>query len=479
MLYKLKYSKFINYKLNNKDLMLLFIQLLIGLVILIQCFWLYSLLYLIYSLKHSPKFDTQFSKTKQQNNNTPNNVAINSFPKISVIVPSRNEEMYISKCIDSLINQDYSGPLEIIAVNDCSTDKTSEIIQICSHSLQNCLSGTESLRNSNSRISLKAINVENKPEGWMGKNWSCYQGYLNSSGQLLLFIDADTIMTSPSTLSLATNELLRYDLDAITLRPHLLYEDNLWLKITIPIIWTISHIGYSALRINDPNKRKNGFVFGCFYLITRNTYEKIGTHEAVRKEIAEDLEIGRLIKEKAIIKDEIKIENKEEFNLQYLKLKMILGERYIDSVLIKTGGGLGMLWNLIQRTTSPLYHKDKKKTLITAFSMAFLMMYPLAIFLFSLSLVSLTFSFKGYFNSQMVNSDILLNFILLINSIILFVMVVLTNVIISKKSLFQNSLYALLAPLGSLIISVSLISAINIAIKNCAIYWKDRKVIYK
>jgi hypothetical protein len=179
-----------------------------------------------------------------------------------------------------------------------------------------------------------------------------------------------------------------------------------------------------------------------------------------------------------IIKDKIKIENTEKLNLQYMKLKMILGERYLDSVLIKTGGGLDVLRNLIQRTTSPLYNKDKKKTLITAFSMAFLMMYPLSIFLFSLSLVSLTFYFEGYFNSQMVNSDILMNLILLTESVILFVIVVLTNVIILKKSLFQNSSYALLAPLGSLIISIAMISAINIAIKNCAIYWKDRKIVY-
>ncbi|MGN6349098.1 MAG: glycosyltransferase [Candidatus Nitrosocosmicus sp.] len=437
-------------------------------------------MYLRYSLKHSPKLEPQFSKIKQQNNNTNNNnnITNDTFPKISVIVPARNEEMYISKCIDSLINQDYSGSLEIIAVNDCSTDKTSEIIQTYSHSLQNCLPGTVSWRNSKSAISLKAIYIDNKPDGWMGKNWSCYQGYLNSTGQLLLFIDADTIMTSPSTLSLSTNELLRNDLDAITLRPHLIYENNLWLKITIPIMWTISHLAYSALRINDPARRKNGFVFGCFYLITRKAYEMIGTHKVIKNEIAEDLEIGKLIKEKVIIKDEIKIENTEKFNLQYMKLKMILGERYIDSVLIKTGGGLDGLWNLIQRTTSPLYNKDKKKTLITAFSMAFLMMYPLAIFLFSLSFVFLTFSFEGYFNSQMENSNILLNLILLTESVILFVIVVLTNVIISKKSLFQNPSYALLAPLGSLIISAAMISAINIAIKNCAIYWKDRKIVY-
>jgi chlorobactene glucosyltransferase len=276
--------------------MLLFIQLLIGLVILIQCFWLYSLLYLRHSLKHSPKLEPQFSKTKQQNNNTNNNTNNNitngSFPKISVIVPARNEEMYISKCIDSLINQDYSGSLEIIAVNDCSTDKTSEIIQTYSHSLQNCLPGTVSQRNSNSAISLKTIYIDNKPEGWMGKNWSCYQGYLNSTGQLLLFIDADTIMTSPSTLSLSIHELLKYDLDVITLRPHILYENNLWLKITIPVMWTISHLGYSALRINDPNKRKNGFVFGCFYLITRNAYEMIGTHKAVKMRLQKTLKLA-------------------------------------------------------------------------------------------------------------------------------------------------------------------------------------------
>jgi hypothetical protein len=288
-------------------------------------------------------------------------------------------------------------------------------------------------------------------------------------------------MTSPSTLSLATNELLQYNLDAITLRPHLIYENNLWLKITIPIIWTMSHIGYSALRINDAKIMKNGFVFGCFYLITRQAYEKIGTHKAVKNEISEDLEIGKLIKERGTIKDDIKIENKEQekFSIPYPKLKMVLGERYVDSVLIKTGGGLGMVWNLIQRTTIPLYNKDKKKTLITAFSMAFLMIYPLFVFLFSLSFVSLMFSLEKVSISQVIyDNNIFMNISLLIMSIILFLIIILTNVFLSKESLFQNPSYALLTPLGSAIVSLAMVFTINKALKQCSIYWKDRKIVY-
>jgi cellulose synthase/poly-beta-1,6-N-acetylglucosamine synthase-like glycosyltransferase len=307
--------------------------MLIVLAIFIQSFWFYFLSYLIYSFRYSPKLDEVFSKIKHNNNK--GNTTTNTLPTISIIIPARNEEMYISKCIDSLINQDYSGSLEIIAVNDCSTINRLEIIHTCYSSLQNYKPENTSLTKSKSNLPFKTIDIKVKSEGWTGKNWACYQGYLNSIGQLLLFIDADTIMTSPSTLSLAAKQLLRFNLSAITMMPHLVYDNSIWLKITMPIIGTIFHITYSALKINDLKKSKNGFVFGCFYLITREVYEKIGTHKAVKNEISVDLEIGKLIKERGIIKDDIKIENKKEKNLgiTFLKLKMVLGERYLDSVL--------------------------------------------------------------------------------------------------------------------------------------------------
>ena len=81
----------------------------------------------------------------------------------------------------SLINQSYPN-FEIVAINDSSCDRTGEIIQ--------------RYYKLNSKVVI-AINAKPKPEvgqeGWTGKNWACYQGYLNSTGEILLFTDADTV----------------------------------------------------------------------------------------------------------------------------------------------------------------------------------------------------------------------------------------------------------------------------------------------
>src|SRR4030095_9517500 len=138
-----------------------FLSLLFSVIqITIIISWIYFLIYTIKSLREVPKLSIFKSYM---------NIF---FPKVSIILPARNEELYIEKCLGSLLKQDYSN-YEIIAINDSSSDRTGEIIQKYS--------------TINSKIIF--INAEPKPEGWTGKNWACYQGYIKSSGQLFLFTD--------------------------------------------------------------------------------------------------------------------------------------------------------------------------------------------------------------------------------------------------------------------------------------------------
>jgi len=101
--------------------------------------WLYLLLFMIKSLVQSPRLES----IKNINNN---------FPRVSIIVPARNEEKYIRKCVDSLLKQDYPD-FEIILVNDESSDKTLEIMK--------------EYKKSNSII--KVLNVNQPGDDWIGK----------------------------------------------------------------------------------------------------------------------------------------------------------------------------------------------------------------------------------------------------------------------------------------------------------------------
>ena len=163
-------------------------------------------------------------------------------PKVSIILPARNEERFISKCLDSLLNQDYEN-YEIIAIDDSSDDNTGRII--------------EQYSQKNSKII--HVSAREKPDGWMGKNWACVEGYKKSTGELLLFTDSDT-KHARNVLSLAVSHLLSSNLDALTAIPKMVCLD-FWTKITLPMISTFLHTRFSALRVNDPSK-KTGYFFG-------------------------------------------------------------------------------------------------------------------------------------------------------------------------------------------------------------------------
>ena len=85
-----------------------------------------------------------------------NNSTLN--PRVSVILPARNEEDYISKCLETLSAQDYKD-FEIIAIDDSSDDKTGKII--------------EEFAKKDSKII--HVTAREKPQNWMGKNWHVWK----------------------------------------------------------------------------------------------------------------------------------------------------------------------------------------------------------------------------------------------------------------------------------------------------------------
>ena len=285
--------------------------------------WLYLIIYVVKSLKKSPALDSIQES------------AIRELPKVSVILPARNEERYIGKCLDSLLNQDYPN-FEIIAINDSSTDKTRDIMK--EYAIKD------------SRIII--VNAKSKPIGWVGKNWACFQGYLKATGSLLLFTDADTVH-APSTMSLSIKHLIAENLDALTAIPKLLCQD-IWTKMTLPMLSTFLHSRFSALRVND-RKTKIGYFFGSFFIITKRTYEKVGTHKSVRHELVEDGALGGKVKEEKFM------------------MKMVRGDKYIEAMWARD---LGTLWQGLRRLMIPLYNQNSKRTLLMVIAIFFLLFEP-------------------------------------------------------------------------------------------------------
>ena len=375
--------------------------------------WVYFFLYMLRSLKKSPKLES-FNHLQNRTND-------NYLPKVSVILPARNEEKYISKCLDSLFEQDYPN-FEIIAVNDSSSDKTAEIMY----------------KYQNKSSILTVLNAGFKPAGWIGKNWACHQGYLRANGEIFLFTDADTIH-SPSVLSLAIEHLIEQKLDALTVIPRLLCQD-IWTKITLPLIWSISYVKYSPLRANNP-KATTGYFFGSFYVIFRKVYEAVGTHEAVKSEIVEDGALGGIVK-------------KAKFNL-----RVVRGEHYVEAVWARD---FSTLWHGLRRLMIPLYHQDRINASLITIATFFLLLIPfISLFVFPF------LSIMSNFNTSEKDILSLVN----LNTIAL---IVLSSAIQSKYILFNSSLYSLASPIAGTIICLAFLSSIIDAKKKEIIRWRGR-----
>ncbi|MFL6368397.1 MAG: glycosyltransferase [Nitrososphaeraceae archaeon] len=370
--------------------------------------WIYFTGYIIKSFKRSPTIESIYKYTISKN------------PKVSVILPARNEEKYIAKCLESLLGQDYPN-FEIIAVNDSSNDKTGDIIY--------------EYAKKNSCI--VTVNAKPKPDGWAGKNWACYEGYLRATGDVFLFTDADTVH-SPYTMSLALGHVLRDNLDAITAIPRLLCKD-VWTKITLPMLSNFLHSRFSPLRVNNP-KTKTGYFFGSFYMITRRTYEMVGTHKIVKHELVEDGALGGMVKE------------------QKFRMKMVRGERYIEAMWSRD---FQTLWHGLRRLMISIHSQNKIGASMMTIAVFFLLFEPFLLIPYSLALYLQTDDFV----SQIL-FDINLGTVCII---------ILANAIQSKFGVFQNPFYALASPLSAAIISLSFIASILSAKKAGAVNWRDRR----
>lgn len=204
-------------------------------------------------------------------------------PKISIIVPARNESQDIESCISSLITQDYPNK-EIILVDDSSTDKTAHIM--------------ESFAAKHKDI-ITAIHAKPKPAKWMGKTWACVQGVKHATGEILLFTDADTIHAE-NTLSDTIHHMITNKIDALTITQKLSIPE-IWTSVTMPVITSFKLVYPNGMirqytsAINDPDNKVGGML-GAFIMIKRKVYHSIGGFESVKNDILEDWVIGNKIK---------------------------------------------------------------------------------------------------------------------------------------------------------------------------------------
>jgi len=193
---------------------------------------------------------------------------------VSLLVPVRNEEERVEKCLRSLSYQDYPN-LEIIVLDDHSTDKTAEIV------------GKLILQG----LKIQLVPGDVLPAGWTGKNFACYQLVRKARGDWLLFTDADTIHsphTISSVLAVAENEKA----DLVSLLPRIDCGSEAE-KIFMPLV----HFAFTVfLPLGLIRQSRLSMALGPFMLFNKKFYESIGGHEAIRSEVVDDLSLAKSVR---------------------------------------------------------------------------------------------------------------------------------------------------------------------------------------
>jgi glycosyl transferase family 21/glycosyl transferase family 2 len=220
-------------------------------------------------------------------------------PRISIIVPSRNEEQDIRATLEHLLVLDYSN-YEVIAVDDRSTDGTGkQMDQVAS----SCGAETpvraptaipvQSREEPNVHPTLQVIHITDLPAGWMGKTHAMWTAGKRTTGDWLLFTDAD-VLFKPDSVRRVVAYAEAEHADHVVLFPRMLME-HAGERMMIAFFQTMFVFGHRPWKVADPRARDHMGV-GAFNMVRRPVYDAIGTYQALRMEVLDDMKLGKLIK---------------------------------------------------------------------------------------------------------------------------------------------------------------------------------------
>ncbi len=259
-------------------------------------------------------------------------------PRVSIIVPARNEEEHIGPALTSLLKLDYDN-YEVVAVNDRSTDRTGEVMDRIA-----------SAPEASGRV--KAIHVAELPAGWLGKVHAMWSAANQANGDWLLFTDAD-VLFRPDVLTRALVYAETEAADHLVLFPRMIMKSP-GERMMIAFFQTLFVFGHRPWKVADP-KTKDHMGVGAFNLIRRRVYDAVGGYEALRFEVLDDMKLGKIVK-----------------NAGYAQ-RNVYGADLISLRWAK--GAMGMVNNLTKNFFAILSFQWWR-LLLSAFALAFLNLMP-------------------------------------------------------------------------------------------------------
>lgn len=195
--------------------------------------------------------------------------------QVSAIVPARNEEANIAAAVESLAAQ--TLPLEIIVVNDGSTDRTGEILAALALRFPQ----------------LHVVETRELPPDWTGKNYAVACGIEQAHAPWLLLTDAD-VRHQPHGVETGLGVARRTGAAMVSFSP----DQELrtwWERATIPFVYCRLASEYPYEGVSNPEDPVAA-ANGQWLLVSRLAYNAVGGHAAVKNEVLEDVALARLLK---------------------------------------------------------------------------------------------------------------------------------------------------------------------------------------
>jgi chlorobactene glucosyltransferase len=200
-------------------------------------------------------------------------------PRVSILIPAKDEGEAIGRCIAAALGQDYPD-FNVIAIDDRSEDQTGRVL--------------DEYAARDSRLTVVHIPRGGLPKGWTGKCHALSQGLQRADGQYLLFVDSDVVL-APNAVSATVPVAMRKQYGLLSLMPRL-QCNSFWEGLLVPLAASALTTTCAAPLNNNGKLAGTAFANGQFMLIRRDAYEKAGGHAAVKDKFCEDIVMARIFK---------------------------------------------------------------------------------------------------------------------------------------------------------------------------------------
>ncbi|MBK7643331.1 MAG: glycosyltransferase [Planctomycetes bacterium] len=224
-------------------------------------------------------------------------------PRVSVIVPARDEAERIAGTLARLLAQQHVE-LEIVVVDDRSRDATAAIVERAAAAdqrarleraaMDGARGDTAAADNApcgaDSAQRVKLVRVTELPPGWLGKSHACERGARSSSGEWLLFTDGD-IFLAPDVLARALAHAAREEADHIVLAPSVEGQSFAARAATAAFGATMLPLLAAA----NADRKGAGIGIGAFNLVKKSAWEAVGGHQQLKLEVVDDIGLGILL----------------------------------------------------------------------------------------------------------------------------------------------------------------------------------------